>query len=501
MYPLNGDQNFIADSVKFSDLTKQLFTQVWVYYAPFNPTEKLDSLKNYGAVEVIGDADSEDASQNGTTEVKTVLSRWMNASSTAHAVDLGRKILARHSTIPRAVSFKMDAKDNAIKLGDFVQVSSAQSVDFEGVEKPINVQIFSEKEETQGTTFSYDAQEFAFAPPIDTSQLEVEIGADVVNYDMREEFDLQYGVTPQSGDKITFIIRSGVTITGQDPDNVPYASTFKYRVNSVGTLATTTRTVIPAQRHGLTAPRTFAYNSTYTPRGFLANPSWPTMKCGSVVKELPPTTALRTGVWPAGVELKLIIEAGARILGAGGNGGAHDLWANGTTGFLDVSVPAGDGGHAMKIESPIIINNLGSIFGGGGGGSAVSDALTTFSTAYRYLFLAGGGGSGGNSYPFTKGLASSSMKVKDNLAYQPLGAASGGGTGVVGSGVTTPYQLAGRVIRSGDGGGFNGRKWALNNEESLNVSVTYGTMGYLITEGKSLITWENRGWAFGVELD
>lgn len=87
--------------------------------------------------------------------------------------------------------------------------------------------------------------------------------------------------------------------------------------------------------------------------------------------------SMDTGDWPQGVELKLVIQATARILGAGGIAGGTD----GSDGQ--------DGGVALRAGAPLIIDNLGTIGGGGGGGGgAVSDMDVVSASA------AGGGGAG-----------------------------------------------------------------------------------------------------------
>lgn len=89
----------------------------------------------------------------------------------------------------------------------------------------------------------------------------------------------------------------------------------------------------------------------------------------------PAVPAMRTGSWPAGTDLSLVIQAGGKILGAGGDGGN----------------PAGtitgqDGGNALEVEAVLLINNGGTIGGGGGGGGGGKDTAD--------IYALGGGGAG-----------------------------------------------------------------------------------------------------------
>src|SRR5699024_1179828 len=71
--------------------------------------------------------------------------------------------------------------------------------------------------------------------------------------------------------------------------------------------------------------------------------------------------ALDAGHWPSGVTLKLEIQAGAYVAGAGGAGGAGGtLTQNGEDGQ--------PGGPAIRARYPISIDNQGHIWGGVGGG-------------------------------------------------------------------------------------------------------------------------------------
>jgi len=75
--------------------------------------------------------------------------------------------------------------------------------------------------------------------------------------------------------------------------------------------------------------------------------------------------AIETGDWPAGVIPTLVIQPGSYVVGRGGDGG----YGGGPTG-------AGkDGGLAIRITSPIRINNAGTIGGGGGGGGGSSTII------------------------------------------------------------------------------------------------------------------------------
>jgi hypothetical protein len=92
----------------------------------------------------------------------------------------------------------------------------------------------------------------------------------------------------------------------------------------------------------------------------------------------PSLPAMDTGDWPQGIDLNLIIQATARILGAGGDGGD------------DITPTAGgDGGTALRAAAPLVIVNNGTIGGGGGGGGGALSIDGPVTARAR-----GGGGAG-----------------------------------------------------------------------------------------------------------
>ncbi len=108
---------------------------------------------------------------------------------------------------------------------------------------------------------------------------------------------------------------------------------------------------------------------------------------GSASNLLP---SMRTGVFPRGSEVSLVIESGGLLVGAGGDGGVPSMPSK-----LDYGI-GGDGqqgGPALLVEFPIVVLNLGSIGAGGGGGGASGGGYF-----YNGTFLAGDfGGNGAGS--------------------------------------------------------------------------------------------------------
>lgn len=104
------------------------------------------------------------------------------------------------------------------------------------------------------------------------------------------------------------------------------------------------------------------------------------------------TPAFRTGTWPTGSKLLLVLMAGSYIAGKGGAGGRG---GDAGTGLL--AQPGDAGGIGLAIEVDTNLLNRGTIAGGGGGGGGGA------SWPYGYLGGGGDGGGGGAGYGYSAG--------------------------------------------------------------------------------------------------
>jgi len=550
---LNDDLNLLEESVQWVDLASELITEVWVYYAQKNPTEKINDIPNYGALDIIVDTEAETDNKHGTKKIKTVLARWLTSADGAAAVELGEKILARYNKIPRKCTFKLDAKDGALWLADFISIENRNIVDFTGLPFPLAMQVVSANESQQGSTFTYTAIEYSGDTiDADPDTYSVDISSDLLNVNLRELFDSVYAVIPVSGDKIRFTIRNGVTIGGicsvndENLELIDIPSTsYSYGGNIRTTVASSTAGKLSAgvlpylSRHTITSDADYLTDLS-TPDNYIdpdtATPT--TYFAGVDIKERPAKSSVITGTWPAGVELFLDIQEGAQILGEGGAGGFHMLWTPSDDGLQTADynqVRAGDGGHALEITADITINNLGTIAGGGGGGE-----MALFYNFYlvviennlevlRNIYAAGGGGAGfgnlyqpdniiisgifpsGNYFSFpsdsmTGSIASLGDKENNGFFSQlksplydqnvinvtPIGEfdfLSGSGGALASDGETMS------IIKVPDNAITNA-----GNVPKDNNFAKQGLAGYAIKDGQELITWVQKGDVRGAEF-
>lgn len=519
VFELDDSKHLVADSVSWKDLSDELITQVWVYYGQLDPTEKLDQGSNYATIAITADPSAEGADKHNLRRIKTIFSRWIDATNASAAEDLGQRILNRYGNAPRQVTFKVDAKDSYLWLGNYIRLTNRLRVDQFGQVTPVNLQIFQAEETSLGSEFQFTAQEFIPAliggdQVEDPDERVIPITSDLLNVNLRTLHDSLFGA-PEGSEKITFVIREGVTIGGDAAGggvNVPAAA--RVTVNDVyaagasqlngvaiGTLAI-------LQRRSIGSARTIAAGAAYDALG----------TADHVIKEYPASVALDTGAWPSGVSLSLVVEGGARILGEGGNGSAHGLTqleqsGGGSLQQFRRTAPGGDGGDALKVQYTIQITNGGAIYGGGGGGACIYAANPSGSN--DGLARTPGGGGAGFRPSSTANLVFAGANVFTFIpTYASTRQPSGGGATVAGQGgrwSSSQFPTLKVAQEGGSGGGvsapggegyskYDARQATSGSFIVLDDLGTGGLAGRAVRSGAASIEWVNKGDVRGDEV-
>lgn len=512
---LDDFNNFLSDSISWRDLSDELITQVWVYYGQINPTEKIDQGSNFSTLSITADPSAEGPDKHNLRRVKTVYSRWIDSTNASAAEDLGQRILSRYGNAPRQATFKLDAKDGALWLADYVRATNRLRVDAFGNPTPVNLQIFEAEESNLGTEFRYVAQEFI--PALiggegvgDPNDRTIPITSDLLNVNLRALHDAIFGA-PEGTETVTFVVRDGVTLGGDTAGGGVNVSVDQrvttndfYNAGNSAITGGATGQVPFLQRASIGSPRTFNAGDPYEALGAAAY----------TIVERPVSNALRTGTWPAGVTLKLILEGGARVLGEAGNASCHHT-QSAIPGFTPVSgidvlfnsVPGGDGGAALLIENEIEITNGGTVAGGGGGGASVT-FLPYDDQGHRLDSVFGGGG-GGFVASSTKGnLVFDDTPVTAKETFTDRSGAAGNTT-TGGSGGLKRHRF-GIIANINQEAGRGGNLAAAGADASFSSSTIFnsnnypnfadgGQAGKAVSAGANLITWVNRGDVRGTE--
>lgn len=188
--------------------------------------------------------------------------------------------------------------------------------------------------------------------------------------------------------------------------------------------------------------------------------------------------------FPQGTTLKLSVQPGGRVLGAGGIGGMGS--------GAGIANAGGAGGTAIYTRWPLAIDNLGTTTGGGGGGGGGGG---TYSSNSRAGGGGGGGGAGSNA-----GLGNAGGTPTDGYTNFPGYASSngtettggaGGGRLVIGDGAIGFEGGVGGALGQAGGAGASGG----------NVSGASGGLAGAYIDGASYATWINTGTRLGRSIN
>lgn len=212
--PVTQADNILADSFRLADQKDLRVSNVFVYFGQFDPTQKLDEVRNYQQTYVRIDADS--IANYGGSRIKTIYSRWINNDNKAAAIQLATKIGRRFSDVPRMASWSMDPKDASIWAGQTVEIEHRDIAGFTGAPEPTPFEIISVGEE--GARYQYKALEYLYGPELagdeGTGDPDVDlvvIGGDQDNINLRTIYDGLFP-SPDASTEVKVIIDTGVTI-------------------------------------------------------------------------------------------------------------------------------------------------------------------------------------------------------------------------------------------------------------------------------------------------
>lgn len=515
IYELDDFANFNADSVSFRDLVDQQITQAWIFFGIINPAGNVNDQKNYAVREII--ATDEGSEHKGRVEkIKQLFCRWISATNGAAAIDLGNKIVARYRRAPRQVTFSLSRKDSVLWLGDFARATHPNSVDVLGAQLPVNIQIMSAQEARAGHVFQYVGQEFAFEQPVDPNQRLIIINTDQENLNLRTLHDSMYAA-PVGTETINVYIRSSVRIGGRGAADLElYAGESTYierRSDGANFNQVLARQLYPVMRRDAVA-RTFVPRGTIQP--FIADGITPNYEQQSDMWIVPCSVAFDTGLWPVGVVINIIQEAGSYVVGEQGYSSVHSELFKQPPFFShqaqgDCILHASDGGHGLRIRHPVNWTNNGTIGGGGAGGfpGYCSAKQTTLATWYHF-----------GTYPSASGAGFALQGALPTLlgregVEMPQRTASGGAVDAAGSGSIVDRKMAAPNVRAlrltaGQAGGLaqpSGLPSVVDLGGNPFQPITFypasyvgGLAGNAIIEGASLITWVLKGDVRGAEV-
>lgn len=201
--------NTLKDTLTIKEQPETRLSQVQTYFGQKDPTKPLSNLDNYRSTSlVIDDVAEEDY---GSASIKTIYSRWIPEAGRTVADRLGAIILGRFRDPPRRLAFSTARyAETDVAIGRGYRVESFCVQDATGAQSDIPIQVTRLNPGPE--RFSVEAEEMLWtAPDADLTNRQIIFDANINNINLRSSHDSIYPA-PVSGDEVTCIINSGVTV-------------------------------------------------------------------------------------------------------------------------------------------------------------------------------------------------------------------------------------------------------------------------------------------------
>lgn len=153
------DQNNIM-KISTEDNDDRRATRIEIWTVQIDPTKEL-SKDNFLRGDINISVDSEAPEMFGLPRTQQIFCRWLNHGANALVKIQSGRLLNRYKRAPVTYSVKIDAKDD-VSLAQVVAIKSHVTTDVTGKEKTTLTQVFSRKDDKNGSTVDVQLQMFQF---------------------------------------------------------------------------------------------------------------------------------------------------------------------------------------------------------------------------------------------------------------------------------------------------------------------------------------------------
>lgn len=162
---IRDDNAIIAESVKVTDDVSKLATESWIYFGEATPVGNRKLLQSYRALNIAIDTDAESPNAYGSPQILEVRTRWIPLSNPAMAASINATNIRQYNTVRKAITFRLDPKDDLFYIGDVIGISTRYVQNDEGEAESRNYLIVEAKEVMgDGLSYTYVATEqFSFS--------------------------------------------------------------------------------------------------------------------------------------------------------------------------------------------------------------------------------------------------------------------------------------------------------------------------------------------------
>ena len=200
--------NYISGSFSIQEQPDKRVTQIWTYYAKYNPLLTDDKPENFRSCAVTIDATRE--SEYGTPAIRKMYCRWIPTNARNTALRVNDVIMGRYAVQPRLFSWSMLNRGNSLlelAMGLTLSSDALQQDTGEPDIIPAQMTRWSPGPEIH----RFEAEEMRFTVSSTFGGRSVVIESDQLNINARDAFNDLYP-PPVSGDDILILVEAGVVV-------------------------------------------------------------------------------------------------------------------------------------------------------------------------------------------------------------------------------------------------------------------------------------------------
>lgn len=151
------ESNILEGSFALTERPRERASQIWLSYDKRDAAGRNDDIKNYATTLIVANLESETDELYGEPSIRRIFCNWL--TSGAFVQTIGSILITRYVDVPSQLTFRVDAKDRAIWVGDTVEISHYLDVDQYGDRRIRRWTVISAQEIVPGEVVEYVAED------------------------------------------------------------------------------------------------------------------------------------------------------------------------------------------------------------------------------------------------------------------------------------------------------------------------------------------------------
>jgi len=158
---LTRTANLIDGQTRVVPLDELRLTRSAIYYNIVTATSNEKEAKNYLRPMLYIDASAESDNEYGDVRDQAMYSRWFTSDNDTSMRGFIKRRVGTYRDVPKNVECKVDAKDAAIREGDYFDVTTAQLVDLDGSQQAVRCIVVKRKDNNNGLDLTLRTTNFS----------------------------------------------------------------------------------------------------------------------------------------------------------------------------------------------------------------------------------------------------------------------------------------------------------------------------------------------------